>query len=200
MARLLAEKESLCATTPEQGGNNARLGRGWGAWGEGERPKGGPEGRARCDGGSYGHRQQSATKRRPVGPCPLRRRKLRASTAERDRKAAPFSISRRPSARESRHAATLFHPHGKARRGGVGGVGGRERPKGGPQGPCPLRRRKLRASTAERGLLLPFTPQHDKTALSSCRKRGLVVRRKAPAYWAGWALSSCFTAPARRER
>ena len=68
MARLLAEKESLCATTPEQGGNNARLGRGWGAWGEGERPKGGPEGRARCDAGSYGHRQQSATERRPLFP------------------------------------------------------------------------------------------------------------------------------------
>ena len=48
--------------------NKSALGRGWGTGGKGEP----------CE-----HRQQRATERRPGGLCPLRRRKLRASTAER---------------------------------------------------------------------------------------------------------------------
>ncbi len=70
-----------------------------------QRPDGDPEGSARCDTGSYGHRRQrcdrmasrrdvpvatqeatgiasrDATGWRPGGECPLRRRKLRASAA-----------------------------------------------------------------------------------------------------------------------
>ena len=80
------------------------------------RPKGGPQGRARwATQEPYGHRQQSATEWRPAGPCSLRRRKLRASTAERDRKAV-------------RRAVLV------GRRRSLTGIDSRARPNGGPQG------------------------------------------------------------------
>ena len=121
MMRLVGVMESPCGTTPHHPHNKARRRRGGGCGGKGDRkaarravpvrrrrsltgidsrarPNGGPQGRARCDAGSYGHRRQSATEWRPL-----------------------FSISRRAAARESRHAATTYHPHNKARWGGVGG-------------------------------------------------------------------------------
>ena len=66
----------------------ARWGRVGGLGGEGSRER---LFSLRCE--KAGPPVQAVTERRPVGPCPLRRRKLRASTAERDRKAARRAVS-----------------------------------------------------------------------------------------------------------
>ena len=86
MMRLVGVMESPCGTTPHHPHNKARRRRVGGCGGKGDRkaarravpvrrrrsltgidsrarPNGGPQGRARCDAGSYGHRQQSYLRR-----------------------------------------------------------------------------------------------------------------------------------------
>ncbi len=121
----------------------------------------------------YGHRQQRATGWRPKAvpvttkevtgidsnarpngghrPCPLRRRKLRASTATRDRMAATGRARYDEGSYGHRQQrATEWRPQAvPVTTKEVTGIDSNARPNGGHR-PCPLRRRKLRASTATR--------------------------------------------------
>ena len=112
-----------------------------------------PQGRARCDAGSYGHRQQGCDRMAAARPCPLRRRKLRASTAgmrpDGGRKAVPVA-TQEVTGIDSRDA-TGWRPQGRARCD-AGSYGHRQQgcDRMAAARPCPLRRRKLRASTAGR--------------------------------------------------
>ena len=67
------------------------------------------------------------------------------------------------------------------------GIDSRARPKGGPQGPCPLRRRKLRASTAARdrmaARLFHVTTDISKGKLP-CHDAATFTRQSAPGR--GW--------------
>ena len=113
-----------------------------------------PQGRARYDVGSYGHRQQRCDRMAAVRPCPLRRRKLRASTAEMrpegGRKAVPYSqeatpVGSTPLNKKQRRPT----PPSRQRCG---------RSRNGPQGRFQSSAARLRRSAGQRGSLRACCP------------------------------------------
>ena len=120
-------------------------------------------------------------------PCPLFA-SFRSITLEIQ---APPRDQRRPAARgyPQRYRTPSSSPIKRVGRGKGGLLCASQRPNGGPLGPCPLRRRKLRASTAEIGSPLP--PQEHLTSppalLTSCRRRRAANMPSSQ----GWSWGVC---------